>query len=109
MIAAAASPRTVLIASASIDVRDRFAEALRQAGHRTLTAARTSDLLGSVDTARPLVDLLLLDLGLADGEGVSLVRRIRDHAGSLPIILFSGSITSAYELLELVALGSPEM
>ena len=105
MIAAAASSRTVLIASAATGVRDRFAEALRQAGHRTLTAARTSDLLGSVDTARPGADLLLLDLGLGGGDGVPLVRRIRDHGGSLPIIVFSGSITNADEVRGLAALG----
>ena len=105
MIAAAASTRTVLIASAATGVPDRFAAALRQAGHRTLTAARTSDLLGSVDTARPSVDLLLLDLGLGGSDGVSLVRRIRDQAGSLPIIVFSGSITNADEVRGLAALG----
>ena len=105
MNAAAARSRTVLIASAETDVRNRFTEALRQAGHRTLTAARTADLLVSVDTARPGMDLLLLDLGLGGGDGVSLVRRIRDQAGSLPIIVFSGSITNADEVRGLAALG----
>ena len=105
MIAAAASTRTVLIASAATGVPDRFAEALRQAGHRTLTAARTSDLLGSVDTARPSVDLLLLDLGLGGGDGVSLVRRIRDHADSLPIVVFSGSLAGADDVRRLAPLG----
>lgn len=105
MIAAAAGSRTVLIASAATGVRDRFAEALLQAGHRTLTAARISDLLGSVDTARPGVDLLLLDLGLGGGDGVSLIRHIRDHAGSLPIIVFSGSVIGADEVRGLAALG----
>jgi len=105
MNAAAARSRTVLIASAETGVRNRFTEALRQAGHRTLTAARTADLLGSVDTARPGMDLLLLDLGLGGGDGVSLVRRIRDQTGSLPILVFSGSITNADEVRGLAALG----
>ena len=105
MITASASSRTVLIAATAIGVRDRFIEALRQAGHRPLAAAQTSDLLGSVDTDRRGVDLLLLDLGLTDGDGVSLVRRVRDHAGTLPIIVFSGSITSADEVRGLAALG----
>ena len=105
MTAAAVGSRTVLIASAATGVRDRFAEALLQAGHRTLTAARTSDLLGSVDTARPGVDLLLLDLSLGGGDGVSLVRHIRDHAGRLPIIVFSGSVIGADEVRGLAALG----
>ena len=105
MISAAASSRTVLIASPAAGVRNRFAEALLQAGHRTLTVAQTSDLLGSVGTARPGVDLLLLDLGLAGGDGVALVRRIRDDAGSLPIIVLSGSVTGADEVRGLAALG----
>ena len=103
MITAAASSRTVLIASVAAGVRDRFAEALLVAGHRTLTATRTSDLLGSVDSARP--DLLLLDLGLGGGDGVSLVRRIRDHAGSLPIVVFSGSLAGADDVRRLAPLG----
>ncbi len=103
MTAAAASSRTVLIASAATGVRDRFAAALLAAGHRPRTAARTSDLLGSVDSARP--DLLLLDLGLGGGDGVSLVRRIRDHAGSLPIVVFSGSLAGADDVRRLAPLG----
>jgi len=105
MAASTARSRTVMIASGATGVRDRFAEALRQAGHRTLEAARTSDLLGSVDTDRLGVDLVLLDLGLAGGDGVSLVRRLRDHAASLPTIIFSGSIAGAAEVRELAALG----
>ncbi|HJN45608.1 MAG: PilZ domain-containing protein [Vicinamibacterales bacterium] len=105
MTTSAASSRTVLIASAETDLRSRFAEALQQAGHRTLEAARTSDLLGLVDNDQPGVDLLLLDLGLAGSEGVALVRRVRDDAGSLPIIVFSGSVSSADEVPELAALG----
>ena len=103
MTAAAASSRTVLIGSAATGVRDRFTAALLAAGHRPLTAARTSDLLGSVDSARP--DLLLLDLGLGGGDGVSLVRRIRDHAGSLPIVVFSGSLAGADDVRRLAPLG----
>ena len=105
MTASATSSRTVLVASTAIDIRDRFVEALRQAGHRPIEAARTADLLGSVDAERDGVDLLLLDLGLAAGDGVSLVRRVRDHAGALPIIVLSGSIASADDVRGLAALG----
>ena len=105
MITAAASSRTVLIASAATGVRDRFVDALRQAGHRPLEAAQTSDLLGSVDIDRTGVDLLLLDLGLADGDGESLVRHVRERAGALPIIVLSGSVSSADDVRGLAALG----
>ena len=53
----------------------------------------------------PGVDLLLLDLGLAAGDGVSLVQRVRDHAAQSAIIVFSGSIASADEVRGLAALG----
>ena len=105
MTTSAASSRTVLVASAATGIRGRFVEALRQAGHRPIEAARTSDLLGSVDAERPGVDLLLLDLALAAGDGVSLVRRVRHHAGNLPIIVLSGSIASADNVRGLAALG----
>ena len=105
MTGAAASSHTVLIASAATSVRDRFTEALLQAGHKTLEAVRISDLLGSVDVNGPGVDLVVLDLGLAGGDGVSLVRRVRDHAGRVPIVVFSGSVTSADEVRALAALG----
>ena len=105
MTASAASSRTVLVASATTGVRHRFVEALRQAGHRPIEAERTSDLLGSFDAERPGADLLLLDLGLAAGDGVSLVRRVRDHAGTLPILVLSGSIASADDVRGLAALG----
>ena len=104
MIASTASSRTVLIASAASGVRHRFAEALRVAGHRTLEAERTADLLKWVEPDRPAADLLLLDLGLPGGEGVSLVQRVRDRAGSLPIVVFSGSISRAEEVRGLAAL-----
>ena len=97
--------RTVLIATTATFVRDRFAEALRQAGHRAVCAARTADLLGSLDPDRPSVDLLVLDLGLADSDGVAMVRRLRDHAGQLPIVVFSGSISNADEVRGLASLG----
>ena len=105
MVAAAARTRTVLIAAEATGVRDRFAEALREAGLRTLDAARASDLVDWFGPDRPGADLLVLDLGLGDGDGLTLVRRVRDHAGSLPIIVFSGSVTSAEVVRGLTTLG----
>ena len=95
----------MLVASAETGIRDRFVEALRLAGHRPIEAARPSDLLGSVDADRHGVDLLVLDLGLAAGDGVSLVRRVRDHTGTLPIVVLSGSIASADDVRGLAVLG----
>jgi uncharacterized protein (TIGR02266 family) len=100
-----ASSRTVLIATTVAAVRGRFADALCQAGHLTLKAERITELLHLVDTGRPRVDLLLLDLRLASGDGVSLIRRTRAQYGVLPIVIFSGSVGSADEVRALAASG----
>jgi len=105
MVAAASSVRTVLIATGATGVRSRFADALRQAGHQAVEAARTSDLLGSLENGPGGVDLLLIDLGLVDGEGISLVQRVRERSPDLPIIVFSGSLAGAADVPELLALG----
>ena len=94
--------RTVLIA-ATESVRDRFAHTLRQAGHQALGAAGPTDVMDAVTQGAGTVDLLLLDAGLADAA--ALVARIRARTGSLPILVFSGSITSAGDVRALAAAG----
>ena len=65
----------------------------------------------SVETAIPRllamlrgkVDLVLVDVIMPEVNGVDLVRSIRKlDDGSLPILIFSGTITSAEEVKELV-------
>ena len=52
------------------------------------------------------LDLLVIDLRLPHAAGVDLVRSIRKlDDGRLPILIFSGTITSADEVRELAALG----
>ena len=104
MTASTTTSRTVLIASSASGVRQRFADALRDAGHRALEAERAADLLAAVAPDQPAVDLLLLDLGLPGGAGVPLVQQVRDRAGNLRVVVFSGSITRADEVRGLAAL-----
>ena len=52
------------------------------------------------------LDLIVLDLRLPHASGVDLVRNIRKlDDGRLPILVFSGTVTSADEVRELAALG----
>lgn len=94
--------RTVLIATAG-GASDRFAHTLRQAGHRALRAAGPTELMDAVTADPGNVDLLLLDAGL--GDAPALVTRIRARTGSLPILVFSGSIASAGDVRALAAAG----
>lgn len=56
---------------------------------RTANDARTSELL--CELWRP--DVVLLDLVMPDVEGVSLLRRLKTHAPSRPVVIVSGEAT----------------
>jgi uncharacterized protein (TIGR02266 family) len=106
MTTSAASAKTVLVADDTAFVRDRFKTALEGAGHRAVTVKSAAELLARVRADLAQLDLLVIDLRLPHANGVDLVRSIRKlDEGSLPILIFSGTITSAEEVKELGALG----
>jgi uncharacterized protein (TIGR02266 family) len=93
--------KTILIAHQRAAVRDRFAAALADARQAFVladseAAARTA----AGDTAAP-VSLALVDLGLAD-DGIAFVRALRHAADrDLPVAVFSGSLASAQQVVDL--------
>ena len=98
--------KTVLIADDTTFVRDRFKSALEGAGHRAAAARSAAELLARVRADLDELDLIVLDLKLPHASGVELVRTIRKlDGGRLPILVFSGTVTSAEEVKELAALG----
>ncbi len=103
---APATTKTVLIADDTAFVRDRFKAALEGAGHRAVTVKSAMELLARVRADLAQLDLLVIDLRLPHSQGVDLVRSIRKlDDGRLPILIFSGTITSADEVRALAALG----
>ena len=100
------STKTVLVADDTAFVRDRFRAALENAGHKTIDVKSVAELLARVRADLRHIDLIVLDLRLPHAPGVDLVRSIRKlDEGRLPILIFSGTITSADEVRELAALG----
>jgi uncharacterized protein (TIGR02266 family) len=99
----AAVARTLLIATDNVGVRERFSEALRQAGHRAVGAGDATTLHGALARESPAVDLILLDLSLGDGPAV--IKRVHEQAPGLPILVFSGSVHGAADVRVLAALG----
>lgn len=98
--------RTVIVADDTAFVRERFAAALADAGHRAVPVQTAGDLLARVRTGSEQIDLIVLDLHLPQSRGVDLVRAIRRYdGGRIPIVVLSGTITSADEVRELAALG----
>ena len=106
MADSSAPSKTVLVADDTAFVRDRFQAALEMAGHTAITAKSAAELLAAVRADSPRIDLLVIDLRLPDTSGVNLVRAIRKLSGGrVPVLVFSGTIASAGEVRELVALG----
>lgn len=106
MAPSAAAPKTVLVANPADAVRDRFSAALKGAGHTTIGIGSEPELLSCLRDRTDPIDLLVVDLRLGRPGGVDLVRSIRSlKSGQWPILVFSGSITTAGEVRDLAALG----
>jgi uncharacterized protein (TIGR02266 family) len=101
-----AGGKSVIVADDTAFVRERFTKALEDAGHRPTAVASGTELVARVRADAAGVDLVVLDLRLAQGRGVDLVRTLRKIDGfQAPIIVFSGTIASADEVRALSSLG----
>ena len=98
--------KTVLVATQTPFVRDRFKSALDKAGHRAMVVKSVAQLLVHVRADFDDLDLIVLDLKMPHASGIELVKRIRKlDSGRLPILVFSGSVGNVEEVRELAALG----
>jgi DNA-binding response OmpR family regulator len=66
-------------------VREMLAEALEEAGFRTLRFARAREFEAALRSAAP--DVCLVDLSLPDRDGLSLVHRLALESGAAVIII----------------------
>jgi len=76
----------VLLVEDDRELRTTLAEALRVEGYEVRTAASLADGLALL--AHSAIDLVLLDLGLPDGEGEELLHRLRKQKGT-PLLVIS--------------------
>lgn len=79
----------VLIVEDDPAIRRFVRQALEQEGHQVFEADGCSRGLIEAGTRKP--DLLVLDLGLPDGEGVDLIRDLRGWS-AVPVIVLSARI-----------------
>lgn len=106
MSVAASMTKTVVVADDTAFVRERFGTALTEAGHQAVLVQTAGELLARVRTGHQSIDLLVVDLRLPQSRGADLIRAVRQYdGGRLPILVFSGTITSADEVRELASLG----
>lgn len=67
------------------EIRTMLADALREAGYHTQTFARAREFEAALRTMSP--DVCLVDLGLPDKDGLSLVHRLALEQGASVIII----------------------
>lgn len=99
--------KTVIVADDTAFVRDRFAAALKSAGHTAVTVSSAPELLTRLRRDAGQIDLVVMDLRMPHSGGVEMVRELRkiDEARQVPVLIFSGTIASAEEVRDLATLG----
>lgn len=77
----------VLLLEDDLELGNGVRIALLQQGMDVVWVRRLSDAAGSLDAH--IFDMVLLDLGLPDGDGFELLGRLRRHRKNLPILILS--------------------
>jgi len=90
----------ILIVEDEADIRRFVRLTLQSEGHEVFEAATLQRGLIEAGTRRP--DLLVLDLGLPDGDGVTLIRDLRGWS-ALPVIVLSARTGEADKIAALDA------
>jgi DNA-binding response OmpR family regulator len=87
---------TILIVEDNDLLRNLYKETLKLEGYRVLAAATLSEGQALLDTERP--DLMLLDVNLHDGSGLDLCRKLRREWNSKIPVLIVSSLGSKKEI-----------
>jgi two-component system KDP operon response regulator KdpE len=95
-----AAGATILIVEDEPEIRRFLHAALGAEGYKVVEAA--SARRGAIDAASHKPDLVILDLGLPDFDGIEVIGRIREWS-ALPIIVLSARIDEAAKIAALDA------
>jgi two-component system phosphate regulon response regulator OmpR len=77
----------VLIVDDDSALRETLADFLSDEGYETLEARNVSEARAAIEKSAP--DLMLLDINMPGGDGLTLASQLRAHV-SIPIIILSG-------------------
>ena len=77
---------TILIVEDDVRIRNFISYSLKQEGFRCLTAGTAQNAMSQLVSGQ--IDLMLLDLGLPDFDGMEVIRKVREWS-EIPIIVVS--------------------
>lgn len=94
---------TILVADDSPFICHMTTMIVRNLGYQAITVSDGDACIDVIDTRH--VDLLLLDINMPNKDGIEVLAYLRDHAITLPTIIFSGSsdLEKAVEALKMGA------
>jgi DNA-binding response OmpR family regulator len=95
----------VLVVEDDTDIRAELQTALTSSGFATTVASTGAEALSIVQASPP--DLILLDLGLPDVDGVSLSRRLRELAADAVIVVLTAR-TAEFEVIVALDAGADD-
>jgi DNA-binding response OmpR family regulator len=82
-------------------IRMLYSEELSEAGYEVITAADGYKLMERIDEERP--DLVILDIKMADYNGLDLLQEIRSKFYNLPVILCTAYDTFKEDIKSIAA------
>jgi CheY-like chemotaxis protein len=80
----------VLVVDDDAEIRVAYDQILRSRGYDVVTAGSRRDALAQIDRVDGVIDLLIMDITLPDGDGTELAREITDRIGLRPALYVSG-------------------
>lgn len=92
-----ATPR-VLVVDDDATITRMYDEVLSGEGYQVVTAASCADAIMRMDEIKGDVDVLLVDLGLPDGDGAELARTLASKHGTKPTMYISGWTDEFWQL-----------
>src|SRR5208282_4339355 len=81
----------IMVVDDTEGVRELVATILQRAGYEPMPKATAAELLASFPGEQP--DIVLLDLGLPDGDGMELLPQIKKQWPDTEVIMLTGNAT----------------
>lgn len=85
----------ILVVDDELEMRELLRKALSAKGYEVITVPSAGQALETI--CREPFDLVLLDIILQDGSGISVLKKIRETNKEIAVVIYSGAITAEIE------------